>query len=113
MGLFNDTGKKIAQTAQNTAKQAKEFAEISKINTQIADEQRALNSFYMQIGQKYYNMFGGEPAVEFSQLCLNVAESENKIAAFQREVLQIKHARICPNCGSECDEKLFFCGTSR
>ncbi len=110
MGIFNEAGKRITQSTQNTVQQAKDFAEISKINTRIADEQRLLNSFYMQIGQKYFTVFGEQPAEEFIQLCINVRDSEAKIAGLQHEILQIKHARICPNCGAECDEKLAFCG---
>jgi len=111
MGLLDGIGKIITQTGQDTVKKAKSFAEATKINSQIAEEQRALNTFYAQIGEKYYKLYKDAPADEFAQLCDRLTAGIIRIAELQTEVQRLKNTKMCPKCGAVCPINVLFCST--
>jgi len=111
MSLLDGIGKKISQTGQDTVKKAKSFVEANKINNQIAEEQRALNTFYSQIGEKYYRLYKDAPADEFAQLCDRITAGVIRIAELQTEVQRLKNTRMCPKCGAVCQINVQFCST--
>lgn len=41
MALFDQLGKKLAQTGQSAVKKTKDMAEVAKINSMISDEEKA------------------------------------------------------------------------
>jgi len=111
MGLFDGIGKKIAQTGQDTVNKAKSFAEIAKINGQIAEEQRALSAFFAQIGEKYYKLYKDAPSGEFIQLCDRITASQIRIAELQTDVQRLKNTKLCPKCGAVCASNVLFCSS--
>jgi len=110
MGLFDEIGKKIAKSGQDTVKKAKELAELAKLNGQIAEEQRALTAFYAQIGERYYTLHKDCPQDEFIQSCERITAGLKRITDLTAEVQRIKNARICPKCGATCPANVQFCG---
>jgi len=111
MGLFDEIGKKITQSGQETVKKAKSIAETAKINSQISDEQKTLATFYAQIGEKYYSLFKDAPAEELSQLCDRVTACIIRIAELQTEIQLLKNTRLCPKCGAVCAINVQFCSS--
>lgn len=111
MGIFDDIGKKITQTGQSTVQKAKDFAEVSKLNTQINDEISAMNNYCMQIGRKYYDLYRSNPQDEFAELCGQITASGRKIQVWKEEVQKIKNVRRCPSCNGENDYESKFCRT--
>ena len=110
MGLFDEIGKKIAKSGQETVKKAKDLAGIAKLNGQIAEEQRALTAFYAQIGEKYYELYKDAPQEQFVQFCERITAGLQRIAELQAEVLKLKNTRACPKCGAACPTDVLFCG---
>ncbi len=49
MALFDQLGKKLAQTGQSAVKKTKDMAEVAKINSMISDEEKSINNNYYQI----------------------------------------------------------------
>jgi len=111
MPLIGDIGKKISQSASDSAKKTRIFMEVSKLNSQITDEQKTIASFNTQIGEKYYALFGTNPQEEFAQLCEYITASNQKIASIEAEIKRVRNVRVCPKCGAECDASLLFCGS--
>ena len=48
--FFEGLGKKFSQTGQDAMKKTKGLAEISRLNSQIADEEKKLNKLYLKLG---------------------------------------------------------------
>ena len=111
MGLLDGIGKKIAQSGQDTVKKAKSFADATRINGQIAEEQRAVSAFYSQIGEKYYTLYKDAPADEFSQTCDRITAGLMRIAELQTEVQRLKNTRLCPKCGAVSAANVQFCAS--
>ena len=111
MGLLDGIGKKIAQSGQDTVKKAKSFAEATRINSQIAEEQRAVSAFYSQIGEKYYTLYKDAPADEFAQTCDRITAGLIRIAELQTEVQRLKNTRLCPKCGAVSAANVQFCAS--
>ena len=109
MGLMDEIGKKLSQTGKDTVKKAKSVAETVKINNQISEEQRALNTFYTQIGEKYYSIYKDAPADEFTQICDRITAGIIRIAELQTEAQRLKNTRLCPKCGAVCPLSVQFC----
>jgi len=111
MPLFDEIGKKISQTTQSALKGTKDFADIARLNSQIAEEQKLCNSFYMQIGQKYYEMHKGDGDDDFGGLCASITDSIAKIADLQNGIQEIRGIKKCQGCGAEIPASSTFCGT--
>ena len=45
--FFEGLGKKVSQTGQDAMKKTKELAEMTKINSQISEEEKKLNKLYI------------------------------------------------------------------
>ena len=110
MAIFGEIGKRITQTTQSAVKGTKDLADISRLNSQVGDEQKLLNSFYMQIGKKYYES-NPEPDDEaYSKLCESISESMAKLTELRDEIQKIKGIKKCPGCGAEIPIATNFCG---
>ena len=111
MSFFNDIKGKISKSSQDTVKKAKSIAGIAKLNSQIAEEQRALMTFYAQIGEKYYSLNKDAPAEEFAQFCDRITAGIMRVAELQAEIQRLKNTRLCPNCGAACPANVQYCST--
>ena len=110
MGIFDDIGRKVSKSSQNVINKTKDMASVSSLNSQITELEKAIKSFFIQLGEKYYEKFGDSPDEELLQLCSSITESKEKIKECRQEIIKIKKIRICPKCGAECDDSLSFCG---
>jgi len=111
MPIFDEIGKKITQSTQSALKNTKDVADLSRLNTQIADEEKLIFSFYMQIGKKYYDLHGTEADEEFKLLCDSITETQERITELKIAVQEIKGFRRCSSCGGDVPIVSAFCGT--
>lgn len=105
--------KKINKTSQETVQKVKDSTEISRFNTQIQAEQKEQEKLFVQIGRHYFNQMkenGGEDLeATFIPLFDAVNQAEEKISAYQAEILKIKNVKRCHKCGRECSQDSVFC----
>ena len=111
MAIFGEIGKKISQTTQSAVKGTKDLADIARLNSQISDEQKLLNSFFMQIGKRFYELYHDSAEENFSSLCASITETMGKITNLRDEIQKIKGIKKCPGCGGEIPITTTFCGT--
>ena len=112
MPIFNEIGKKISKISQDAVKGTKDFADITTLNNKIAEEQKLLNSFYMQIGKKYYELYSDSAEADnnFYPICVSITECMTKITDFRAEIQEIKGIKKCLACGAEVASSTTFCG---
>lgn len=109
MGFFDEIGKKISQTASDSAKKTREFVEVTKLNSQISDEKRSITNLYAQIGEKYFHDTLANPQPAYADLFRAVEAANQKVASLQEEIQKIRNVRICENCGAESTDGSSFC----
>jgi predicted RNA-binding Zn-ribbon protein involved in translation (DUF1610 family) len=110
MAIFDEIGRKISNVGQNVVKGTKDFSDISKLNTQISDEQRQLGQLFDQLGRLFYEQFGGSKEAPFREQCDAIEATIRRIEACQAEVSRIRGIKHCPSCGIELPAMTVFCG---
>lgn len=109
MAFFEDFGKKISQVGHATVQKTKEFADISKLNSMISDEEKRLNEIYLQLGMQYVVLHAEDKENEFADFLEQVRAGKEKIAGYKSEIEKIKGIIRCEKCGAEIAENSGFC----
>lgn len=111
MAFFDDLSKKLSQTSADVMKKTKDFADTTKLNSMISDEERKIQEAYRQIGKAYFDAHKDAPAAEMAEFVAQVIEAQEKIVQYNEEICQIKGVTKCPSCGAEIPQDAMFCGT--
>ena len=112
MPLWDDFGKKAGETARSFGARAKEIAETTKINGQIAIKKTDAEKLYGEIGKAYFAIHAGrsQDADVLDSLCAKVEELDAEIAVLQQQIDAIRQVRRCPECGEVSPNTSRFCG---
>lgn len=109
MAFFDNVGKKLSQAGQGALQKTKEMAEIARINSSVADEEKRLNNNYYQIGKLYAQLHSTDCEDCFTTYILAVNESLKKIDDLKTELQTLRAVAKCPNCGAEVPTSSMFC----
>lgn len=102
VNTVNDLGNKVVTKTTSST-------ENLKLTNSIKDEERQIAKAYQEIGKKYREMYGAEPAPEFAALLEDIAKREILIAEYRKKVQQNKGKMSCPSCGTEIECSAVFC----
>ncbi|MDR0851481.1 MAG: zinc ribbon domain-containing protein [Clostridiales Family XIII bacterium] len=106
---MNELGKKISTAGSNTVKAVSDMSQISKLKDSITDEQRRINSYYVQIGQQFFEKHPDAQEEPFLSICSYIKNSITLIENYERDIRAIQDIKICPECGAECKFSSIFC----
>ena len=109
MAFFENLGRKASETTAKAMQKAQELSEISKLNGQIADEEKRLNVLYYQIGKLYVSVHGSDNEQDFSGMVSAVFEGEKKILNYKKQIQDLKGVQRCEHCGAEVPKGAAFC----
>lgn len=109
MAFFEQLSKKVTQVSQTTIQKTKEIADIAKLNSNISEEERTIESLYNQIGKYYVEKYGNNCDEECKSLVNNIKEAEEKIQDYRMQIQEIKGVIRCPNCQTDIPEHSQFC----
>ena len=109
MGFLDDFSKKISSASQEAIAKTKDFADITKLNSNISDEKNKINAAYKEIGKMYFEAHSEDFEESYGELVGNIKASLEKIAAFEQQIVEIKGVTKCPNCGAEVPKGAAFC----
>jgi len=101
MAEFNEFKDKVMSTigavaditkdaVSKTADATKSVAKIARLSVEVGSEKDLIRKTYTEIGRLYYESNKGNPEAEFSQLCEEVALSENAIMKKEEEIQRLK-----------------------
>ncbi len=99
---MNEIGNKVVTATTNST-------ENIRLTNSIKDEERQIANDYKEIGIKYRELFGADPAPEFAALLQDIAKREILISEYRKKVLQNKGKVTCSNCGTEIESACAFC----
>lgn len=104
MSFLNNLGQKISDVSQTTIKKTKDLADTAKLNLNISEEERKIDTAYEQIG-KWYVEKHREDAEEDVKTWLDaIAVSEARIKECRESIHQpiLRCKRGCRCCILQC-----------
>lgn len=111
MAFFDELGKKVSQAGQAAVEKTKEMAAVSKINSSISDEERKINNNYLEIGKLYFATHEANAEPDFAAMVAAIRESNDKIAEYRKQIMEVKGVVICEKCGAEIAGGAAFCAS--
>lgn len=54
MAFFEEIGKRLTDAGQNVAKQTKNLADVTQLNSAISEREKKIAQLFSAIGQAYY-----------------------------------------------------------
>ena len=109
MEFFKDLGKKITNASQEVVKKTQDMADTMKLNGEISNEEKKINSAYFMIGQKYFELHSDSPDIEFKDYIESIKNSTEKIAELKQEILKKSGKKTCPQCNGDVEDTATFC----
>ena len=103
MDFFDRMGEKLVIAGKDVTQKAKDLSGTAKLNFDI----KAKEDF---IEKLYYEDHKEEADGAYGQQMQAIAEAFAAIDHMKEEVLKIKGARQCPQCGATVPEDTEFCG---
>lgn len=111
MSFLEGLGKKISSASQEAIAKTKDFADITKLKSNIADEERRINAAYAEIGKAYVETHAEDYEESFAEQIAAIREAKTKIVELEQQIVDIKGVVICPKCGAEVPKDAAFCAT--
>ena len=107
MAFFDELGKNSTDGGQKAAEQARAFAEVNKLNSQVSEQENKITQFYAQIGRDYYEAHTNDPerCVKASVEAINLAKQT--IEKLKAQITAIK-GFTCPKCGAAISKGTVF-----
>lgn len=109
MAFFDELGANISSKGKDIAKKARDYADISKLNTQISSEEEIIRNTYSAIGEKYFEQNRTNQEDSFHTEFQTILDSMQKILELRKEITAIRGVTVCPNCGAEISAGACFC----
>ena len=100
MDFFDRMGEKLVTAGKDVTQKAKDLSGTAKLNFDIKAKEDFIEKQYAQIGKLYYEDHKEEADGAYGQQMQAIAEAFAAIDHMKEEVLKIKGARKCPQCGA-------------
>ena len=111
MAFFDKLGETISTKSKDVAKKAKDFANISKLNSQIASEEDTVNTTFQSIGQEYFITNQDDVTSAYTDRFKVIMDAKKRIENLRKDIQDIKGTRKCTNCGGEVPVNMVFCSS--
>lgn len=98
----NELGNKVVEKTSNST-------ENIRLTTSIKDEERQIANAYQEIGKKYRELCGSNPAPEFAGFLEDIEKREVLIAEYRKKIQQNRGRMNCESCGNEIECTAVFC----
>ncbi len=109
MGFLDDLSKRLTVVGQEAASQTKIFAETTKINAKISDEEKQINNLYLQLGKICFENNRDNPDSRYSDIVNNIKDAQTRIVFHRDELRRARGLKSCPQCGEDVPINSQFC----
>ena len=93
MDFFSDLGKKLGDAAEATVSKANELVEVTKLNAQIASEEKQINKLYAEIGKIVFEHDKEDPNEAIADQCSQIIVAQENIEYLKRKIEEAKTTR--------------------
>ncbi|MCM1540583.1 MAG: hypothetical protein NC121_04915 [Blautia sp.] len=90
MDILEKIGDTISAKGKEAADKAKELAEIANLKSQIATCEEVIKKNYLEIGKKYYELYGEMAEETFAKQCSAIKNARHGVEELQRKIDDIK-----------------------
>ena len=111
MAFFDNLGKKASEMTAKAMQKAQELSETTNLNSLISEDEKKINNTYYQIGKLYVSLHSEDSEEAFAGMIASVAEGEQKISGYRRQIQDIKGVQRCEKCGAEVARGVAFCSS--
>lgn len=109
MAFFEQIGKKLSDASQGAAQQAKNFADVARLNSAISEKEKHIAQIYAEIGQAYYERHKSDLQAEETERIKEINTLYTEILQCKENIKQIRGVAKCPNCGADVPADAAFC----
>ncbi|MBR2590297.1 MAG: zinc ribbon domain-containing protein [Clostridia bacterium] len=109
MALFDDIGRQMPQTGQSAAQNTMNMTDTAQMNSMLAQEEKNLTAYYLQIGQLYVSEYGEDALSKFPDLVNQLYAAQNKVDELKNRIQELNGIKKCPSCGAPVLENANFC----
>ena len=100
MDLFNKIGKKITVVSKGAVQQAKNYTEVSRMNSLIAEKKKRIETLFSEIGRDYYDRHIDDRESTDKARVDEIKALYEQIGKIEEQSKEIKESIFCPNCGA-------------
>ncbi len=99
--FFDSLAETLTKTAKELSGKTESFYGKQKLRGQVLTEQRAVEKALSAIGKVIYDRYeaGEEMAEDLADLCVEVKNHYDKIAALKDTIADKSGKKVCPSCG--------------
>ncbi len=90
MAFLDKIGKKIGDVAGSATDMAKDFAETTKLNSEISAEEKQINQWFLEIGKLIFENEKENPDSVVAELIAKIKTSQQSIEELKRKIEEIK-----------------------
>ena len=102
-------GEKIGKAADSAKSTAKLTIEKQKLKNQISAENNSISKTYSDLGKKYYEQSGMNPAPEYEPFVNSIRVSFERIEDLRLQIQALENDNTCPQCGAPMKKDQQFC----
>lgn len=106
MPLFDS----LKKATQDVVRGTKDMTDTARLNSLIAEEERALMDLYTQLGKLYFETVPNNDETPLGRLCFAIKSANERIYKYQEDIREIKGIRRCPSCSADVPVTSAFCG---
>ncbi len=108
MDILERIGDTIVSVSKDVSQKAKDASGIAKLRLDIKSKENFIREQYLEIGKLYYEKHKGEDVEEQVQFD-RIDEALEAIEEMQQQILVLKGARKCPDCGAQAADTAEYC----
>lgn len=109
MSIFEEVKETLISTGKDVSQKAKDVSEIAKLKLDIKSKEDFVEKQYLALGRIYYENHKDEKECEEAEQFFLIGEALEEIERMKTEVLKLKGAAECPDCGAKMPENATFC----
>lgn len=110
MDFFDKLGETIVSAGKDVAQKTKDLSGTAKLNIDIKSKEDFIQKQYAEIGKMYYAEHKDDNAGAYIEQMALVTEAQDSIQKMKEEIMKLKGAAQCPNCGAQVNPGASFCG---
>ena len=102
MEIFEKIGDTIVSAGKDVTEKAKELSSVAKLKMDIRAKEDFVEKQYALIGKKYYEAHKDDDILDYEE-CNVIEEALSAISDMKTQLMNLKGAKKCPNCGAEIE----------
>ena len=109
MAFMERMGDTLLNMGKDVSQKAKDMSGIAKLKFNIRSKEDFVRAQYIELGKAYYERHKGEEDNPEQARFIQIEEALEDIAQMERQILELKGAKKCPDCGAEMAETAEYC----